>query len=288
MKDIINEAYMQGLSISKVKRDYSFSMEHIHFHDSYEIYFLLEGERYYFIDKEIFHVNSGSLVLINREQLHKTSTGSNASHERIVLLLSASLFRSFFIDLGLPDPDLFFNTHYGIIELQKEDQQVAISIFSAIFDEIQKKNDRYELMVKLKVTELMILIHRYCKASISNDTSEKWKPVKHSKVQEIVEYLSEHYETNESLDKIAQKHYISKSYLCRIFREITGLTVNEYINLIRIKKAKRMLKSSQYSITEISVNLGYASITYFERVFKKLVGISPRTYQKQDRELNAL
>lgn len=288
MKEIFTEAYAQGLSISKVKRNYQYSMKNIHFHDSYEIYFLLEGERYYFIDKEIFHVNSGSLVLINREQLHKTSTGSNASHERIVLLLSASVFRDYFISMGLPDPDVFFNIHYGVIELQEEDQQIAISIFSTIFDEIQKKNDRYELLVKLKVAELMILICRYCRMLIKNDNSENWKPLKHSKVQEIVEYLSEHYETDESLDEIAQRYYISKSYLCRIFKDITGLTINEYIHLIRIKKAKRMLKINQYSITDISVNLGYSSITYFERVFKKLVGISPRTYQKEEREHSAL
>jgi AraC-like DNA-binding protein len=280
MKELLTEISMQGLTISKAVRDYNFSMDNKHFHDCYELYYLIEGERYYFIDKEIFHVKAGSLVLINREQIHKTSMAESSYHSRMLLQMNAGVFRPFFLALGLPDPDDLIATHYGVIDLKEEDQVKVLSIFDAIMDEIQKKKDRYELLVKLRTAELFLIICRYCKEQIHREQVLQWKTEKHSKVQEVVQYLSEHCETDETLEKIAARFFISKSYLSRIFKEVTGFTVNEYINLVRIKKAKRLLKNSHYSITELSAILGFESLTYFERVFKKLTGLSPKRYQK--------
>lgn len=280
MKELLTEISMPGLTISKAVRDYNFSMDNKHFHDCYELYYLMEGERYYFIDKEIFHVKAGSLVLINREQIHKTSMVESSYHSRMLLQLNAGVFRPYLISLGLPDPDDLLATHYGVIDLKEEDRIKVLAILEIIMVEIQKKRDRYELQVKLKTAELFLIICRYCKEQLQSEQVKQWKTEKHSKVQEVVQYLSEHCETNETLDKIAARFFISKSYLSRIFKEVTGFTVNEYVNLVRIKKAKRLLKSSQYSVTELSAVLGYESITYFERVFKKLTGLSPKRYQK--------
>jgi len=61
---------------------------------------------------------------------------------------------------------------------------------------------------------------------------------------------------------------------------VTGFSVNEYRNLARVRKAKELLANSGYSITEISEILGFESITYFERVFKKHTDVTPLRYRK--------
>jgi YesN/AraC family two-component response regulator len=104
---------------------------------------------------------------------------------------------------------------------------------------------------------------------------------KYRKINEIAEYITHNYQHNISLADIAQKFYISKSYLSRIYKEVTGFTVNEYINVIRTKKAQQMLESTEYSITQIAELIGYDSITYFEKVFKKYIELSPLKYRKK-------
>ena len=109
-----------------------------------------------------------------------------------------------------------------------------------------------------------------------SQTAQTWK---HQKVHEVAEYLLNHPETEESLEEVAKRFYVSKSYLSRIFREVTGFAVNEYKNINRIKKSQQLLQHSTYSVTEISDILGFKNLTYYERVFKKYIGITPLKYR---------
>ena len=73
---------------------------------------------------------------------------------------------------------------------------------------------------------------------------------------------------------------MSKAYLCRIFREVTNFTISEYINLYRIAASKQFLMKEEMSMAEIANRLGYDSLTYFERVFKKQMTVTPLQYRK--------
>lgn len=105
---------------------------------------------------------------------------------------------------------------------------------------------------------------------------------KHQKVNQVADYLGRHPETSESLEELAKRFYISKSYLSRIFREVTSFTVNEYKNVSRIKKSQQLLLHSDCSITEVSDLLGFENLTYYERVFKKYTGVTPLKYRKEN------
>lgn len=73
---------------------------------------------------------------------------------------------------------------------------------------------------------------------------------------------------------------MSRSYLSRIFRKVTGFSVVEYLNFVRVRKAQELLKGSRMRITEISESTGFGNITYFERVFRSLSGQSPAQYRR--------
>ena len=85
MEQIIYTEKTDGISIDRIRRDAAFSMPRKHLHNEYEIYYLLEGERYYFIDRRTCHVTGGSLVFIDRNQIHQTSQAGPCSHERILI-----------------------------------------------------------------------------------------------------------------------------------------------------------------------------------------------------------
>ena len=99
------------------------------------------------------------------------------------------------------------------------------------------------------------------------------------KIQQAVRYINDNYRTHIRLDAVAKEAGMSLSHFSRIFRKVMSLSYQEYLNGCRIAKAKKLLRSSPRSITEIAVSLGFADSTGFGRIFKKLTGQTPSAYR---------
>lgn len=281
MERIIFEESMEGVVIDEVARDDGFSMTMKHFHDTYELYFLLSGERYYFIEKETYYVKTGDVVLVNRQQVHKTSQAGNGSHDRILLQLNGRYLESWLNHAGVTSLEKLFGDYYGVARLSEKEWEEMKSLLLSIRDEIKGRRERYEVMVRLMISRILLMVYRSRKKNLLKDMPITVQTSKHGKVHEVAEYLTLHCETPESLEELAERFFISKSYLSRIFREVTGFSVNEYRNLARVRKARELLLNSEYSVTEISEVLGFESVTYFERVFKKHTDATPLKYRKE-------
>jgi two-component system response regulator YesN len=97
----------------------------------------------------------------------------------------------------------------------------------------------------------------------------------------IKEFIGKNYR-NESLSvkDISEHVFLSSSYVCTLFKNETGKTLNQYLTEFRIEKAKNMLLDSRYKIADISTKVGYSDGNYFGKTFKKLVGLSPSEYRE--------
>jgi len=84
-----------------------------------------------------------------------------------------------------------------------------------------------------------------------------------------------------SLDFLSRRFHISKYYLCKKFKEITGFTVIECMNLVRIQEAQRLLKATPLSINDVAERTGFESATHFGRMFKRLTGSSALKFRRQ-------
>ncbi len=102
-----------------------------------------------------------------------------------------------------------------------------------------------------------------------------------SSVERAIAYIQEHASEPISIDQICTAIHTSKYHFCRKFKEMTGLTVMNYILKTRITMSCNMMKQYQYNITRISEECGFSSPAYFSRVFKNQMGISPLQYKKQ-------
>lgn len=98
-------------------------------------------------------------------------------------------------------------------------------------------------------------------------------------VARAVQYISQHYAEPLSLETVAQVVGLNKSYLSRIFKIRTGETLVNYINQVRIRKAAELLKKTERKSYEIAEMVGYNNVEYFNQVFKKIMGVSPREYR---------
>lgn len=281
MEQTIFKSRIDGLEIDQVIRDYEYSMVTRHFHDTYELYYLVEGQRYYFIDKQTYLVKAGDVVLIKPNQIHKTSMAGGSYHNRILLQISGELMNPFLKACGMGSMEDVYAEDAEILSIPESERKNVERLLLQMEKELKEKQRQYQVGVKLKLAELLLTLTRCQKKAEFHQESQMAQTWKHQKVHEVADYLLTHPETQESLEELAKRFFISKSYLSRIFREVTSFTVNEYRNMNRIKKSQQYLAHSEYSITEISDMLGFENLTYYERVFKKYAGTTPLKYRKK-------
>lgn len=105
--------------------------------------------------------------------------------------------------------------------------------------------------------------------------------ISHKKARKIQEFIRENYSRDLSLDDLSALCDISPSYLCRLFKNSTGMTPYQYVLQVRIETAKKMLEANSRTIADVSLSLGFASQSHFSDVFRRHVGISPSAYRRQ-------
>jgi len=100
---------------------------------------------------------------------------------------------------------------------------------------------------------------------------------------QIVEYINCNYCEEVELKHCAEIYHTSSSYIARMFKKYLNTTFSAYINDLRIKKAKELLKDSDLTIKEVSYNAGYNNLNYFYKTFKKSTGMTPNLFKSKDK-----
>jgi len=258
-----------------------FNMQQNHSHDSYEIYYMRAGERYYFIKDRSYHVKKGDLVLIPPSVLHKTMQADSPSHERILIN-----FKERFIDRIIQEtaPDLLQVFEEGpVLHPDTRELMAVESIMDKMLREQKLGEPDAESYAKLLLGELLLLISRHARQSDRKSKTAEHPTTLHRKVSDMVKHINEHFHEPLSLKSLAEHFHISPFYLCRIYKEVTGFTVIEYVNQLRVQEAQKLLKTTRSSVTEITERVGFESSTHFGRIFKSLCGMSPLQYRKWNR-----
>ena len=284
MERTIFRQELEGLvMVEQVVREEDYSMKSRHFHDTYELYFLEEGEGYYFIDRETYLVRAGDVVLIKPNQIHKTSMERVARHGRLLLQITETPMDAFLRGNGFMTLEELYDKKGRIVSLGERAGAAVKELMIRVGEEIRDRQRGYDLMVRLKLLELLAVLWR-CGEDAPPEREERVaQSPKYQKVQEVAEYLQANPGTRESLDQLAGRFYISRSWLSRIFREVTGFSVSEYANMVRVKRAQKLLAHGDYSVTEISELVGFESITYFERIFRRYTDRTPLGYRREKR-----
>jgi YesN/AraC family two-component response regulator len=272
---------LDGITLERVVRNEELVMPDMHFHPEYEIYYMFNGERYYFIEDRTYRVHKGSLVLINSMHIHKTSELGKDFHDRFLIELNDEPFSSFFQNISGMSLAEFFARYSCVLELDEQTQDWIERRFNDIMEESEKKLDNYSVFIMMKITEILLFVRRFHNEGFIPSNLSMPDKAKHQVVNEIAAFITQGEIRVKSLDDICSRFFISKSYLCRIFKEITGFTIQNYVNIHCVKKAQQLLEQNDLSIADISGCLGYSSVTYFERVFKKYTETTPLKYREK-------
>ncbi len=131
--------------------------------------------------------------------------------------------------------------------------------------------------------EVISIIRQMMDEVFSQDTSNQGDTVR-STVHKVKEYIDKHYAEDLSLNFLADEFHIDSAYLSRIFKEEFDLNLILYLSHQRIEHAIEYMKNTDLNLTEIAALVGYGDYGYFNRVFKKIKGISPREYRERAEE----
>ncbi|MEK3917618.1 AraC family transcriptional regulator [Paenibacillus sp. FSL H7-0331] len=255
-----------------------YTMAQNHSHNSYEIYYLRSGERYYFIKDRSYHVRKGDIVLIQPNVLHKTMQAEFPNHERFLINFREDFIHGIHQQI-VPDLLRIFDEQ-PVIHPNPRELAMAESIIEKMMREQKLAEPGAAGYNKLLLSELLLLLYRHAEQTGSTSQPAEHPTTLHRKVSDIVKYINEHFREPLSLKALAEHFHISSYYLCRIYKEVTGFTVIEYVNQLRVQEAQKLLKTTRYSVTGITEKVGFESSTHFGRIFKSLCGLSPLQYRK--------
>ena len=276
---------MNKPTITHVKRNSGiFNMKQRHYHDQFEIYYLLNGERNYFINQRSYHVKKGDLVLINKNILHKTTTidENNSEHERILIQFDQNLFKNMKEEMKNLSLFKIFSEKSNVLSLNPEQQlYLEDHLFKITAENNTKYNEENYFYLKLMIAELLIFIKRISEKSASQNL--KYPNKKHKNISKVATYINKNYQKKLNLKLLADKFNYSSAYLSRAFKEVTGFNFVEYKNKVRIKEAIKLLLKTELTVTKIATSVGFNNITHFGRVFKDFTDISPLEYRKLKR-----
>lgn len=246
----------------------------MHIHDCYEIYYSISGGKQFLIDNRVYSVAPGDLFIINQFESHRLSDVDSNTHERIILNIHPNYVK--LLSTELTDLDECFSKHPSSfqhkISLSKEQQ----SRFLYQIDKLASA-DGYgrDIIQRATILEILVMINRLSTCNASDNTVFNYK-LDHQ-VDGILTYINQNLSAPVTIQALAERFYMSPSYLCRIFKKTTGTTVGKYINARRITIARALLSEGS-SVTQAYERSGFTDYSSFFKTFTKVVGVSPKKY----------
>ena len=276
---------LPGIFAEETCRSQNFSMTTRHTHENLELYFLFSGDRFYFVDQDTYHLKKQMAILVNRNQIHKTSPAGPGEAHRFLIQLDPVKLQPFFRELGFRDASAFGDRYWGAVSFSDSEWALADALLARIRKCFREPDALSSAEIRLSCLEIFLLFAR-CRTAGNRIKAggEENKAIvntgMYQKVHEIALYLQNHSAEPLSLSALSGRFYLSRSYLTRIFKSVTGFTVLEYQTYIRMQKAQLLLKETDLSITEIAAETGFGNVTYFERIFRKATSVTPFRYRR--------
>ena len=264
-------------SISKANRPDVRYVCDSHYHDTYEIYYLVSGTRRQFVDHKIYDIRKGDMILIPKRVIHKTTAIDKNQHTRYLLSFSESFVQSIWNDMDNSVLEKVFSEVK--ISIPESRREYVLGLLEKISEEsLTVGTDPYSVrMLKNYILELLVFI---CRWHEKNPVGEAAHEIPEEKIQLAAKYIYENFNNEVTLGEVASYVYMSETYFSKKFKKVTGLSFREYLTSIRIKMADEMLLETKKSISAIAEECGFGDANYFGDVFKKIKGVSPLRYRK--------
>ena len=257
----------------RLKQNDSWSMSRLHFHDSYELMLPLTSSGSIFVRDQIYPLQRGHLYLISENTLHRTI--ANGFHSRYVVhvghrtLTELSTQQTDFVRL-LREP-------FRCVSLETAQFEQLSALFRTLTDTQNDGGFGSDLRQTMNLLELLLATAQILDLSPADAAIQNKE---FARINPILDYIQDNLAEPLSLERIANQFFISKHYLCRIFKSATGFSVMDYIIRSRVLRARQLLQEG-VSVQQAGEQSGFADNSHFIRTFGSLTGTSPGRYARE-------
>ncbi len=266
----------------------------LHQHDYVQINYVLSGHGSHAINNQKFDIVKGDIFIIPPYVPHQILSVSDLNIELIEFefepefinlnLSSVENIESFY-DFAYIEPFLVSESHVkprlnisGQLQLEVE------RILNTVLNEYKEKLVGFDLLAKALLLNLLVIVGREFSGKIETDNQSLVYDRHKCSILMALRYIDEHYMEDLTIDFIASKALLSKSYFCYFFKVVTGQTFVEYLNSLRISHAMTFLKRTNNKVLDICYMTGFKNISHFNRLFKHATGLSPTAYRKLEKQ----
>ncbi len=237
----------------------------LHWHNAVELIYFVSGGLEVSLSGNTFRPKAKDVIVINSSVVH-SFTITNAPVNYYIIIANDDFFEA----NNLYSKNNFFKQHIKSEEL------------SNLFEKIIKEYDKNDEFSNVSILSLLMSIFVNLRRNFVLENNSPL-PLENNKVKMIrdtIEYIRENYAKKITVDEIAKSLHFSKGYLSHTFKNVTGYSIIEFLNLVRCQNA-RMLLLEKYSVSQAALNSGFTEFSYFTRVFKKTMGILPSDANKE-------
>lgn len=247
-------------------RRYTDTKHALHFHDCIEITILEKGSGVHVINGTAYDYPTYTFTIMDYRDCHAFFNLS-PRNSLYNLMVSPSLLSKEQLDKLsniLSDKICFLNRDSG---------RIVISLMDTLFY-LRKSEQPFNPLLIRNVCDNLIelFLSFYGQQSAS-------EPVKKSEIQSSLEYINTHFKEKISLQNVAEHAGYNPAHFSKLFHKKMGVTFNHYVSSLRINYAKRLLASTEHSISFICFECGFSSSSSFNRSFSSIVGVSPSEYR---------
>lgn len=274
----------EKFSFSEEERFYLFSTEEkqkeLHCHNCLELNYIENGKGTYVIDGKLYPIETGDIFVINNSEHHL------AIHDGAPLRMTVLVFAMDFLwksPFGAECLKPFFNRNKNFsnrITSRENRYEEMRNTFLCMKKEFADGNPKEWIVAEPAAQLLLSLLYQHYNEKKEITESEAYSYASGS-IQKAFSYINEHFAEKITLEDVAQASSLSRTYLSKYFKNMTGQTLFAYIQQTRIKYASYLLQTGEKSMTDIALESGFESVSYFNRIFKKYYGVTPGQLRKK-------
>lgn len=248
-----------------------------HWHEYCEILLIYSGYLDILSGSKYFRAVPGDLVFFSARELHSGISDINGCVYRAIQFKWNEILNS-----SAAEKRLLEALNKGIYKITSPiHNNKVFELFNKIINICNRDKVSRPLAERAVLCEFLTYLfdnylEQHYAVSKSND-----------RFDDILQYINENYCLNITTEEIAKKFSYNKSYFCRMFKQKMQLSPIDYINLCRIERAQALIRQNELNLSEIALQCGYNSDTYFSTTFKKIVGMSPKDWKAQYFKNNA-
>lgn len=244
----------------------------MHWHDRMELLRIVSGSLELHLDGEQRNILAGQLTVINPCRMHCAIAGRNGVVYHTIMFDMEKFYND-----TLASKKYLVPVSQNTVNLPTVIQNESIiRMVDKLINSLTVEKGKNPLLAIGIVYEVMGLLHDHC----TNQT--KWMNSIDNKFKPILEFINSNFSEAISAKDICTRFGYNETYFCRRFKKITGVTVMQYIQILRMEKAQKLLRKSGEKVEDIAWQCGFSDVSYFSNCFKKHFDMTPTAFRKKE------